>query len=849
MEKRYPCQAVILFILGILAAKGVFASGSTEVCRGLLLAAAAAVSAGSCIWLWQRKQAVRRRRMCLLCVLLLAFGLGAARMYKAAAEMERRLSGLWDGQEVSVQGRISKKQANEIQAHINNDSNHSWTVFLTDSYLKASREIRYCGDIIVSVSGNPVIGNTILLSGKIKLFQKARNDGNFDERSYYQNQGYALKIFAGKNAFTVADSHTDRLQERLYKLRQSLVQVYQSALPPQEAGVLCAMLTGERSLLSDEIKAQYQTSGLAHILAISGLHISILGMAVFRLLRKGGVSYKLCAAASMGLLLLFGTMAGMGISTVRAVVMFGVYLGAACCGRAYDSVNGLAAAAVWILLGNPGYLFLAGFQFSFAAVAGVLLGKELCRIFRPKYRLAETMWISLGIQVLTLPLTAWYYFEVPVYAALLNLIVLPFMGTVLLLGLCGGMGSLCADSLGLWLCGDGLALIGKLLMELLRGCGFLLRYFSSAAGLFSQLPGAVCVTGRPALWQIVGYYLTLLAGILFFASLRKVRYAVSVAGAFGYENLGVHEKRLAYENSLAHEKSFVHEKRGVHEKRRDSLTAGVCGCLMLFLLLVRLPRQAEVVFLDVGQGDGIYIRTGDGANVMIDGGSTDVKQVGTYRILPFLKARGIARIDSWFFSHLDMDHSSGIQELLDCGFPVGEVVLASEVVKDEAYEKLHEQLLAHRVSIRYLKQGDTLRGDQACFQCLAPAKGTPDDRNAGSLVLLYEDSGLRAFFSGDISEREERGLLAGGGLKPVTIYKAAHHGSDASNTKELLEQLDPVVSVISCAKENSYGHPGKAAFRRLRIGSGSVVCTMDAGQIRIRMRKGRISIRAYAAGR
>lgn len=833
MEKRYPCQVVILFILGILVAKGVLASGSTDECRGLLLAAAAAVSAGSCIWLWLRKQAVRRKRMWLFCVLLLAFGLGAARMYTTAAEMERRLSGLWDGQEVSVQGRISKKRANEIQpqepsqiqAHIKNDSKNSWTVFLTDSYLKTSQEIRYCGDIIVSVSGNPVIGNTILLSGKIKLFQEARNDGNFDERSYYQDQGYALKVSAGKNAFTVADSHTDRLQERLYKLRQSLVQVYQSALPPQEAGVLCAMLTGERSLLSDEVKTQYQTSGLAHILAISGLHISILGMAVFRLLRKGGISYRLCAAASMGLLLLFGTMAGMGISTVRAVVMFGVYLGAACCGRAYDSINGLAAAAVWMLLGNPGYLFLAGFQFSFAAVAGVLLGKELCRMFRPKYRLAETMWISLGIQVLTLPLTAWYYFEVPVYAALLNLIVLPFMGTVLLLGLCGGIGRLCADSLGLWLGGDGLALIGKLLMELLRGCGFLLRYFSSAAGLFSKLPGAVCVTGRPALWQMAGYYLTLLAGILFFAGVRRARDAVSVTASFGQE------------------------KRAVHEKRRDSLTAGAYGCLMLCLLLVRLPRQAEVVFLDVGQGDGIYIRTGDGANVMIDGGSTDVKQVGTYRILPFLKARGITRIDSWFFSHLDMDHSSGIQELLDRGFLVGEVVLASEVVKDEAYEKMRERLLAHRVSIRYLKQGDTLRGDQACFQCLAPAKGTPDDRNAGSLVLLYEDSGLRAFFSGDISEREERRLLAGGSLEPVTIYKAAHHGSDASNTKELLEQLHPVVSVISCAKENSYGHPGKAASRRLRIGSGSIACTMDSGQIRIRMRKGRISIQAYADGR
>ena len=250
----------------------------------------------------------------------------------------------------------------------------------------------------------PVIGNTVVVSGKIKLFSRARNDGNFDECAYYQNQGYTLKMYAKDGTYQVKNAEKNSFLETCYHIQQQLFSVYTSMMTENEAGVLSAMLLGEKSMLSEETKKLYQQSGIAHILAISGLHISILGAAIYRLLRKLGVTYFISSVISMALLVAFGCMTGMGLSTIRAVIMFGIYLGAACCGRVYDSMNGLAIAAICLLIKNPS----------------------------------------------ALPLTAWYYFEIPIYSVLLNMVVLPFVEAALLAGLLGGSFGLFAAGLGMF---------------------------------------------------------------------------------------------------------------------------------------------------------------------------------------------------------------------------------------------------------------------------------------------------------------------------------------------------------------------------------------------------------------
>lgn len=837
MIRRYPCQIAIVFVLGICLAKAVSQ-------KEYLFAAAVFVSVFCSIGIWASREQVKWLKLRQLVMLALVFMLGFARMYMAAAGLESRLNGLEDGAAADVQGRIIKKQLKETV------QGAQWVVYLSDSYLKLENqnsrksyvksgnlfnqnfvsksksqliqdsyskagEIRPIGKIIVYMgSKEPVIGNTVVMSGKIKRFSSARNDGNFDESSYYQNQGFTLKFFA-QGGYQVKNAQKNQFLEACYRMQQKLFTVYANAMPENEAGVLSAMLLGEKTMLSQETKKLYQQSGIAHILAISGLHISILGAAIYRLFRKCGASYPVSSIVSMALLFAFGCMTGMGTSTMRAIIMFGIYLGAACCGRGYDSMNGLAVAAVSLLLQNPGVLFLAGFQFSFAAILGVLFGKEICRIFRPRLRIIETVFISFGIQALTLPLTAWYYFEIPVYSIFLNMIVLPFMEAALLAGLLGGSFGLLAGWVG---GGSGFltVLIGLPVRVLLGFCTILLNYFSKAGNMFLKLPGALYAIGKPQIWQIFGYYTVIILCIYLICDSAK---------------------RQAQETGKQKKEQFMRRQKYV-------LCVGSLACFGL--LFLRLPKQAEVDILDVGQGDGIYIHTSDGQDVLIDGGSTDVSKVGTYRILPFLKSKGISCVDYWFVSHLDKDHVSGLEELVESSFPIGQVVFAEGVLEDEAYEKLTEKLARFQVQVGSLAKGAALRGEKSSFLCLAPGKeGTADDRNARSMVLLYQDAGFSAFFSGDISQKEEMGLVKEGGLIHTICYKAAHHGSNSSNSSELLNAIEPLISVVSCAEENDYGHPGKEAVGHMEKASQRVCYTMTGGRIRIGWEEGRVWVREF----
>lgn len=854
MIKRSPCQIAVLFVFGILSVKGALfwqtdASRNFGILLALLSCAAALVLTG----IWISRESQWKKRLLRAAVLLSAIGIGMFRMHSVSKEMEQRLNGIEDGQNMSVQGRIIKKQRKDSFDTV------QWVVSLTDTYLKNSNGIHFCKNVIVYLKDDePVIGNTIVLLGKIKLFQEARNDGNFDERAYYQNQGYSLKIYADDDSYQAVDTHKDQLRELLYDIQQMLMRVYEQRMPVQEAGTLCAMLLGEKSLLSGETKELYRQSGISHILAISGLHISILGASIYQLLRKRGVPYVAASAVAMGLLVMFALMTGMGLSAVRAVAMFGIYLGAECCGRAYDSVNGLAAAGVCILAVQPCALFLAGFQFSFAAVAGVLFGKEVCRVFQPKFKLTQTILISAGIQLMTLPLTAWYYFEVPVYSILLNLIVLPLMEVVLITGLFGGIFGLAAlpgSVFGTAALFDGvfcmgplfdrifnLAMLGSRMISggFLKVCAFVLGYFTKAGELFLELPGAVCVLGQPEGWQMLLYY-SVVAGcvwIIWQADERSGRIDVKDGLALNplKEREAMSKEReimLKKQEDMTKGRKDMPKKQGVMLKK---LRIVICACFFvcLCILFLSLPSQPEVVVLDVGQGDGIYIHTSDGMNIFVDGGSLNVKSVGTYRILPFLKSKGVSCIDRWFVSHLDKDHISGLEEIVESGYDVGSVMLAKGILRDEAYEEMINLLEKWKIPVQYMDMGDRLRGRNACFTCLGPHEQTlTTDRNAGSMLLLYEDCGFCGFFSGDISADEEKKLLSEQKLSGVSFYKSAHHGSNYSNSYDFLRLLNPAVSVVSCAEKNDYGHPGREAVRNMEENSGSVYYTMHSGQIRI----------------
>ena len=251
----------------------------------------------------------------------------------------------------------------------------------------------------------------------------------------------------------------------------------------------------------------------------------------------------------------------------------------------------------------------------------------------------------------------------------------------------------------------------------------------------------------------------------------------------------------------------------------------------------------------MGQGDASYIRSSDGCSLFVDGGSTSTKEVGTYRILPFLKSKGIRDIDYWVLSHLDEDHVSGFYEVLESGYPIRHLLLAKDIAADDEKSRLLTAVGKYDLDIVWLERGDVVKlGEKSRLRILSPGGGIPiGDRNDASLVFLLEDDDFSGLWTGDITAKQEEAMMnQGDRIGQVTLYKAAHHGSKYSNSKEYLQKLSPKISIISCNRYNRYGHPGEEAIAHMEASGSKLYYTMYGGQISVYREKEKLYVREFS---
>lgn len=699
---------------------------------------------------------------------ILAFVSGGIHAGKQQEYREAYLPVLEDEMKASVCGVICKKEAKNNEYHI----------YLKDVILQIAGQRYRTNQVLVHLSTDEYsIGTTLLVNGTIQRFRQAVNEGGYEEEQYYHSR----KVDYSLNGAEVAGCYGKKavVGETLYQLRKKLKESLRNNANTEKAGTLAVMVLGEKSLLDSEVKKQYQKAGIAHILVISGLHVSMLGMGLFGLLRKGRRSIGFSAAVSVLLLAGYGMMTGNSASAVRAILMFTLSMGGKCLGRTYDRATGLAFAVFVLLWQNPFLVRDGGFLFSVTAVLGVILSGED----------AKTWKINAGIQLMTLPLVAYYYYEIPVYALLVNLFVLPLVAPVVSLGLLGSV-------LGLfWKRG------AQLLLYLPH---ILLDIIQTAGELPDLLPYAHLVVGKPEVWQICGYY-------MLFALFLRMEYR---------------------------------QKKWSTAKRYFAAAAQITA-LWLFLTF-RLPHDSKIDVLDVGQGDGICVQTKEGINFFIDGGSSDVSGVGTYRIIPYLKCNGIGKMDYWFLSHMDTDHVSGLLEALEQGYEVKHLVLSAYGIRNENWERLDELAEKMGISVLYFKEGDALQLPGGRISCIFPdAENQTEDINGNSMILLYEEGNFQALFTGDTGSAQEQIMRTEKLTGEVDFYKAAHHGSNYSNSQEWLLYLKPKVSVISCGEKNRYGHPGKEAVEHMEEAGSDIYTTMSGGETSLVIKGDEMELRNY----
>lgn len=636
------------------------------------------------------------------------------------------------------------------------------------------------------------IGNRIQC--ELKLLQPAvpTNPGEFNGKSYYQARGIDCLGFT--NAITVLNEKRNPVLQGLTELQRQAQQVFYQSIPEENAGVMSAMLLGDSGELDSGIRKLYQRNGIAHILAISALHISIIGSTLYQLLRKLGCSYLAAGIPVMIVLVLYGWLTGFSGSTIRAVIMFILTLGGDILERTYDMLTAIGIACLWILVENPYRLWDAGFLLSFSAVLtlGIVVPvlQEYMESFRNKrvrWYLANSVLSGVTLQIMTGPIVVYFYYDFPIYGVVLNLIVIPLMTPVVVCGFLGLM----VYPLFPWM--------GTVII---LPCDWILNLFRCLCEATEELPGAILHVGSISIWEIGIYYSVLLTVFLLF-------------------------------------------------KYRKKVPCFLIGLLYICFVLLQNDNSFIITMLDIGQGDCILLETPNHQHILMDGGSSSRSSIGEYIITPAVKYYGSGCLDYVFVSHMDQDHVNGVQELIalseNGGIGIRYLILPELAETEEDFQELMTQAEQAGIQIETVKSGDVLLIDQVSFACLYP-DGISDEsgqnhqsirnsKNDNSMVVSVSYGDFDMLFTGDLEAGGERRLLEEHSLLSGNSYdvlKVGHHGSSGSSSMEFLNRIQPDFSLISCGRNNSYGHPHVETIERLETIESQIYCTVDKGAIEIR---------------
>ena len=814
------------------------------------------------------------------------------------------------------------------------------------------------------------LGSRVAVQGELALYSHATNPGEWDSADYYLINGVSGSLKQAK--LLGSDNGQWWLRERLKRCRNWLCQRLHQALPQQEAAILAKMLLGEKDGLDQELKELYQNNGIAHVLAISGLHITLLGMGLYRVLRRCGCPIIPAAIAGGCMILLYGGMIGWGISAVRAIGMYLIRMLGEIWGRHYDMLTAMGVLAAIMVCRNPRLVYHSGFLLSFGAVLGIgvvypalaglfqenrvmaamrkqkleenrrrwkeqgkqeqgkqvqgkqvqgkqvqgkqvqgkqvqgkqeqgkqvqgkqvqgkqvqgkqvqgkqeqgkqVQGKQIQEkhILRKTIQVIETelelLWLyrkqqlihgflaSLSITLATLPVQLYFFYQIPVYGTLLNLVVLPLM-SLLLTG-------------GLVL----LALPGVVPVQwLVRG---ILTLYEGLCRTAEQLPGHLWITGCPCWWQIMGYYLLLmlLVFLLRICGREKDGSGIKHSGdglhgflgkgiskcglMHGFLGKGIGRFGLLYgflgkgigRFGLSH--GFLGKGIGRFELLHFGGMKGKC-CLLLViavaLLVWRRDDGFSLTMLDVGQGDCICVHTAQGKNYLFDGGSSSRSYVGKNILIPYLKYQGITQLDGIFLSHGDEDHINAVRELLENSEGIRLKTLYLPKVTEQLQEDFDELVMLAREAgceVVYLSQGMGWQQGDFRLTCLWPEADYTGDSNASSACYLLESGTYQILLTGDLEgegEKELERYLQELSVFCVDVLKVAHHGSRYSTSDSFLQTVTPRLALISAGHENSYGHPHEETLERLEAAGTSIYRTDQCGAVIIEIKKDDVRIR------
>jgi competence protein ComEC len=646
----------------------------------------------------------------------------------------------------------------------------------------------------------------VLVEGKLTRPPALSNPDVFNYRAYLENQGIGAGVFVRQADALVFSppaagrSWVDWIRAAAEQLHRRAGEILDRHLEPEAAALNRSIFLGEAEWLDRGVREDFTRCGLAHIFAVSGLNVAILAWVLDIFIRLFGLKPAWRSIILMAAAAVFCAVVGFQASVVRATVMLTALLAPAFLRYKVEPLTALAAAALVILGLDPRALWQASFQLSFVCMFSIILLKppldnwlnldeergSLRRrrfaAFANRYVLPEVK-IVVAAQLGVMPLLAHYFHMVPVVGVASNFLAAPLvwaiMATEVILLVIGAFAPAAA-----WVFGGALTLLSHLLLELVRS--------------WSVMPAVSLSMPSWPLWVCALYYAVL----------------------FGWA-------------ALPREPSpFFHAKQ--RARLLLALVAIAAWLVWAPVVLRGAGTGLRATFLDVGQGDSCLLELPGGPVVLVDGGDAFV-HAGERIIAPFLESHGIERLDAVIATHPDSDHIGGLPEVFREVF-VAWLIEGPAQSQSLIYGELIETAKRRGARQDRVFAGDWIEapmGTRLLF--LHPPQGAAySNHNNLSLVVMVDWGACEILIPGDIERPGERDLLASGADLSCDVLKVAHHGGATATSVEFLERARPTLAVISCGRENRYGHPSPDVLERLTSAGITVARTDRDGAVTIR---------------
>jgi len=548
------------------------------------------------------------------------------------------------------------------------------------------------------------------------------------------------------------------------RFEKKVASTFNRYLNENNSSLMKSIVLGEYSYLEEEDITKYRELGLAHILAVSGLHIGIIAGFIVFILSRLGVKRSITIMITLTTIWFYGFLIGFPPSLLRANIMFSLIYYAFLAKEPYDPINSLFFSMFILLIINPFWIFNLGFQLSFIATFSIIYFTPKLRDFFYLYKgkIFSILYGLLAVHIGLLPVQAYYFNRVSIISILSNLILAPILSLCLVLGASMVLLSFTLPFLNL--------ILGKIL-------NLILSIEFSIVDLLYDIPFGQIKLHSPSIYEFILYYILV---FLIFGVIDLRKWDLRVLKAIMYFLIS-----LIVFNSIS----------------------------------IMMDKSMEIHFIDVGQGDSILLRTRWDDYLIDTGGNIfDSFDIGKNITLPYLEKLGINRLKAIFISHFDEDHSKALPLLMD-NIKVENLIISYE----DNGNTIYEEIKSRKVPIIVLKEKDRVNLDTNVYmEVLSPNEDIKNRWKSGnnlSLVLLLNYYDKKLLFTGDI-EKEVEWEIKDKFSDTIDIIKVPHHGSNTSSTEELLDIIRPIIGIISVGRNNLFNHPRDEVLERYeKIGS------------------------------